>query len=182
MSLRLAEEKKRDSPQPMSWGRHVSNMLLSQSWGGVSYQLRAELRTIGGPTYGAIFELDLLWITACMIWYICTNSYGDILLAKVSFRSEVVTSGVVATSVLTFAECQCHTSSIWPWSGMPKVCLYNTFLGSLRHLPPLMKNQHGLNEEKKYIGKKIISHLSACDVTRVVSLDTNNLKRKSLWE
>jgi hypothetical protein len=37
-----------------------------------------------------------------------------------------------------------------------------------------MKNQHGLNEEKNHIGKKIISQLSACDVTRVVSLDTNN--------
>ncbi len=37
-----------------------------------------------------------------------------------------------------------------------------------------MKNQHGLNEEKNLIGKQIISQLSACDVTRVVSLDTNN--------
>jgi hypothetical protein len=31
-----------------------------------------------------------------------------------------------------------------------------------------------LNEEKKYIGKNINSQLRACDVTRVVSLDTNN--------
>ncbi len=31
-----------------------------------------------------------------------------------------------------------------------------------------MKNQHGLNEEKTFIGKKI-SQLSACDVTCVVS-------------
>jgi hypothetical protein len=38
-----------------------------------------------------------------------------------------------------------------------------------------MKNQHGLNEEKNLIGKKIVSHLSACDVIRVVSLGTNNL-------
>jgi hypothetical protein len=37
-----------------------------------------------------------------------------------------------------------------------------------------MKNQHGLNEEKNLIGKKIISQLSASDVTCVVSLDTNN--------
>jgi hypothetical protein len=37
-----------------------------------------------------------------------------------------------------------------------------------------MKNQHGLNEEKTFIGQKK-SHLSACDVTRVVSLSTNNL-------
>ncbi len=38
-----------------------------------------------------------------------------------------------------------------------------------------------LNEEKNHIGKKIVSRMSACDVTRV-SLVTNNLKRKSLWE
>jgi hypothetical protein len=39
-----------------------------------------------------------------------------------------------------------------------------------------MKNQHGLNEEKNLISKKIVSHiLSACDVTHVVSLGTNNL-------
>ncbi len=37
-----------------------------------------------------------------------------------------------------------------------------------------MKNQHRLNEEKTFIGKTVF-HLSACDVTRVVSLDTNNL-------
>ena len=47
-------------------------------------------------------------------------------------------------------------------------------VGGLRHLPPRMKNQHGLNEEKNHIGKKIISQLSACEVIRVVSLDTNN--------
>ncbi len=37
-----------------------------------------------------------------------------------------------------------------------------------------MKNQHGLNEEKNHLGKKIIYQLSAYDVTCVVSLDTNN--------
>ncbi len=31
-----------------------------------------------------------------------------------------------------------------------------------------------LNEEKHHLGKNIISQLSACDVARVVSLDTNN--------
>ncbi len=43
-----------------------------------------------------------------------------------------------------------------------------------------MKNQHGLDEEKTHIGKRIFSRMRACDVTRVVSLVTNNLKRKSL--
>jgi hypothetical protein len=32
----------------------------------------------------------------------------------------------------------------------------------------------GSMRKKSFIGKKIISQLSACDVTRVVSLDTNN--------
>ena len=48
------------------------------------------------------------------------------------------------------------------------------YLGGLRHSPPQMKNQHGLNEEKNHIGKKMISQLSACEVIHVVSLDTNN--------
>jgi hypothetical protein len=74
------------------------------------------------------------------------------------------------------------TSELTQWSGSltPKVHLYNTFLGGLHHLPPRMKNQHGLNEEKNHVGKKIVSQLSACDVTHVVSLVTNNLKRNSL--
>ncbi len=97
-----------------------------------------------------------------------------LVMFKVSFRNEVVTPGVTAASVLTSAGCQRHTSSIWPWSDAPKVPLYNIFLGNLRHSPPQMKNQHGLNEEKPFIGKIIISQLSAYDVTRVVSLDTNN--------
>jgi hypothetical protein len=37
--------------------------------------------------------------------------------------------------------------------------LYDTFLGGLRHLPPQIKNQHRLNEEKTHIGKKRISHV-----------------------
>ncbi len=51
--------------------------------------------------------------------------------------------------------CGPHTSSVWPWSSAPKVHLYHTFLGGLRHSPPQMKNQHGLNEGKNHIGKKI---------------------------
>ncbi len=57
---------------------------------------------------------------------------------------------------------------------MPKVRLYDTFLGGLRHLPPRMKNQRGSMRKKTMQVKKKISQLSACDVKRVVSLDTNN--------
>jgi hypothetical protein len=41
-------------------------------------------------------------------------------------------------------------------------------------LTPTYEESVWLNEEKSHIGEKIISQLSACDVTRVVSLDTNN--------
>jgi hypothetical protein len=44
----------------------------------------------------------------------------------------------------------------------------------LTSLAPTNEESAWLNEEKNHIGKKIISQLSACDMTRVVSLDTNN--------
>ncbi len=47
-------------------------------------------------------------------------------------------------------------------------------------LAPTNEESAWLNEKKNYIGKKIVSQLSAYDVTCVVSLVTNNLKRKSL--
>jgi hypothetical protein len=47
-------------------------------------------------------------------------------------------------------------------------------------LTPANKESAWLNEENNHIGKKIVSRMSACDVTHVVSLVTNNLKRKSL--
>ncbi len=37
----------------------------------------------------------------------------------------------IFTIELTSSGCWPHTSSVWPWSGMPKVHLYDTFLGSL---------------------------------------------------
>ncbi len=85
-------------------------------------------------------------------WHWFLRKY--LVVFKVSFRDEVVTPGVTATSMLTSAECQCHTSSVWPWSGAPKVRLYDTFLGGLCHSPPRIKNQHGLNEEKTIQVKK----------------------------
>jgi hypothetical protein len=57
---------------------------------------------------------------------------------------------------------------------MPKVRLYGTFLGGLLHLPSQMKDQRGSMGKKTIWVKNIISQLSVCDVTHVVSLDTNN--------
>ncbi len=57
-----------------------------------------------------------------------------LVVFKVSFCNEVVTPGVIVTSALTSAKCQHHRSSVWPWSGAPKVRLYDTFLGGLPQL------------------------------------------------
>ncbi len=88
-----------------------------------------------------------------MIWFLVVGWN----IKSVNLLDEVVNLWIF-TVRLTPSGCRPHTSSICPWSGRPKVHLYNTFLGSLRHLPPWMKNQHGLNEEKHHIGKKRISH------------------------
>ncbi len=48
----------------------------------------------------------------------------------------------ILTIWLTSSGCRPHMSSVWPWSGAPKVHLYNTFLGGLRQthttVPKLM--------------------------------------------
>jgi hypothetical protein len=44
----------------------------------------------------------------------------------------------------------------------------------LTSLAPTNEESAWLNKEKNHIGKNIFSQSIACDVTRVVSLDTNN--------
>ena len=68
-------------------------------------------------------------------------------IESVNLRDEVVNLWSF-TIGLTSSGCWPHTSSVWPWSGVPKVRLYDTFLGGLRHSPPQIKNQQGLNEGK----------------------------------
>ncbi len=76
---------------------------------------------------GNIFNSDpceLILLHWFLQWYL--------YLFKISCRAEVVTSpskSVTATSGLTLFGCRPHTSSVWPWSGKPKVRLYNTFIG-----------------------------------------------------
>ncbi len=43
---------------------------------------------------------------------------------------------------LTLSGCQPHMSSVLPWSGMPKVHFFNTFLGGLRHMMPPPMSLH----------------------------------------
>jgi hypothetical protein len=50
----------------------------------------------------------------------------------------------------------------------------------LTTLAPMNEESAWLNEEKNLIGKKMISRMSASDVSRGLVWCTNNLKRKSL--
>ncbi len=85
---------------------------------------------------------------------------GYLYLFKISYRAEVVTSprrSVTTTSELTSAGCHLTRSvSDLGWA-CQKVHLYSTFVSGLRHSPPQMKNQHGPNEEKSFIGKNSLS-------------------------
>ncbi len=143
---------KQDSAWLMSWERHVSCRILHDP---ICYSPNPEVVYLTISEWSRVLKEVLrmgrslnwifLWIPARMIWYVCNNSYGDILLIKVSFRCEVVTSGIVATSVFDICcmsmsvnlricrirwwiceSSPCHTSSIWPWSDTPKVPLYGT--------------------------------------------------------
>jgi hypothetical protein len=65
-------------------------------------------------------------------------------------------------------------------TGVPKSMFVRYLSRRLMSLAPANEESAWLNEENNHIGKKMVSCMSACDVTHVVSLVTNNLKRKSL--
>ncbi len=89
-----------------------------------------------------VVELEVSLLLIPMTQYCCTNSYPEIfylirvLLVGLNLESENLPDKLVNlwifTIGLTSSGCRPHTSSIWPWSGAPKVHLYNTFLGGLR--------------------------------------------------
>ncbi len=54
-------------------------------------------------------------------------------IESVNLPDEVVNLWIFTVG-LTLSGCWPHMSSVWPWSGVPKVCLYDTFLGGLRQL------------------------------------------------
>jgi hypothetical protein len=108
-----------------------------------------------------------------MIYYHCTDSSGNI------FACTRLHSGLrwclLCHRHLRVDICWMppHSSSIWPWSGVPKVRLYGTLLSSLCPSPHKWRFSMGSIREEP-LKEKILSHLSACDMTPVVSLDTNN--------
>ncbi len=71
-----------------------------------------------------------------------------------------------------------HLYCVWPCQACQKYSCTVRSVTGLQHSPPHMK-YHGLNEEKNLYRKKIISLWVKWHV-QVVSLDTNNRKRKSI--
>jgi hypothetical protein len=65
-------------------------------------------------------------------WFYFLRSEWNI--ESVNLSDEVVNLWIF-TLGLTLSGCWPHTSSIWPWSGAPKVRLYGTFMSGLRHPP-----------------------------------------------
>ncbi len=65
----------------------------------------------------------------------------------------------IFTIWLTLSGCRPHTSSVWAWSGVPKVHLYNTFLGGLHQLQDVMPV--GLLEDFLSL-KLLIEHFMSC--------------------
>ncbi len=72
-----------------------------------------------------------------------------------------------------------HTSSIWPLSGLPKIPLFCTEYNRPTTLPPTNEESAWAQWWKNLIGKKISLYWVKWS-ERVVSLDTNNFKRKTL--
>ncbi len=64
-----------------------------------------------------------------MIWFLAVGWN----IESVNLPNEVVNLWIFTVG-LTLSGCRPHMSSVWPWSGGPKVHLYNTFLGSSCHI------------------------------------------------
>ncbi len=100
------------------------------------------------------------WLTSLISlhWFLQWYLY----LFKISYRAEMVTSlhrSITATSELTSAGWHLTHLASDLGQARQKVRLYSTLVSSLHHLPPQMKNQHGLNEEKTFIGKLVMWHV-----------------------
>ncbi len=95
---------------------------------------------------------DWRWMGSILNSYLCdlVSLYWflsvDIFLIQDLLWDEMVNLWIF-TIGLTSAGCQPHTSCIWPWSGVPKVRLYDTFLGGLRQDPFTMVNSSYSNHQ-----------------------------------
>ncbi len=77
-----------------------------------------------------VWEMSPLLIR--VIYYCCTDSYLEISFLLEFPAGWGVDVTITDTSELTSAwQLSPHTSSVWPWSDVQKVHLYDTFLGSL---------------------------------------------------
>jgi hypothetical protein len=71
----------------------------------------------------------LILIRGYLFWFYFLRSERNI--ESKNLLNKVMNLGIF-TIWLASSGCLPHTSSVWPWSGAPKVRLYSTFMSSLR--------------------------------------------------
>jgi hypothetical protein len=76
-----------------------------------------------------IIALIPIWQYFSMIWFLAVGWN----IESVNLLDEAVNLWIFTVG-LTSSGCRPNTFSIWPWSGMPKVRLYDTFPGGLRQI------------------------------------------------
>ncbi len=114
--------------------------------------------------------------------YIGTDSYGDILwysryLPKL--RWWLLCHRHLRVDICWMPP---HTFSIWPWLGTPKSMFVRYICKRCVSLIPTNEESAWAKWGKNLFRKEIVSKLSACDVTPIVSLDTNNLSVRVWWK
>ncbi len=95
----------------------------------------------------------MMWLTCHLIFWWC----GELTTSDLTQQSSLIT----------------HVPSYFSQMRQKNHCTIRCIIG-LQHLTPRMMNQHGLNEEKNLVRKKIDLSIESSEVTHVVSLDTNN--------
>ncbi len=101
-----------------------------------------------------------------MIWFLVVGWN----IESVNLLDKVVNLWIF-TIGLTLSVCWPHTSSIWPWSGAPKVRLYDTFLGGLRQA-------HGVSTWECVDASCWMTR--QCQCVSAVSENTQHMRRS--WE
>ncbi len=134
-----------------------------------AYYTRSHIR-------GDLWTGSFLYSSKYDLIYLHGFLWGYLVVFKILTRSEVVASlcrsGMYNTYELTSAVWLSHTSSVWPWLGVSKSKFVWYICQRLTSLAPTYEESEWAQWGKNL---KKASHLSACDVTRVVSLGTNNL-------
>ncbi len=112
------------------WRRKESPHVLDH------FESEGRWMAVGWPLDGRYLYFLSVWLNIIalipirqyfsMIWFLAVGWN----IEPVNLLDEAVNLWIFTVG-LTSSRCWPHTSSVWPWSGMPKVCLSDTFLGGL---------------------------------------------------